>query len=468
MVLTCVQLVVLPWAFGGVDVGSQLFGALCAVPAFALALHASRGQFSRSAPGLVRDPVFWAGLVLFAYVAIQGENPAYVYGTAGTDWWLDALPHPEWLPAGMRVPFLQAGPWRTLLVWVPPWMLACALRHGITRRGTATVPLVVMAANGFALAAFGLVQRAAGTESIYGIRQTLSAEIFASFIYRNHAAAYLNVIALVAIALALRSYDRARRQGATGHDLSPLYTVFAATALCAVLLTFSLAGILFAAIGGAVIGVAVIFHYRNPLRRSGLARAGLAVTAGLALLIGGLATWAGADGFADQLGPKFGHGRSRSVQTRLAADRAGWEMWQDRPLLGWGAGCFRYGFTKYQKLEPQITHAGSARLFWEHLHNDWLEWLIELGVIGLLPVMAIMGTMLREFWRLQFWHQPSLLCGVLALVALGAHAWGDFPLQNPAILTTAAALAALLPHWSETKRPDPARESRGDDERRRI
>ncbi len=67
-------------------------------------------------------------------------------------------------------------------------------------------------------------------------------------------------------------------------------------------------------------------------------------------------------------------------------------MFAGRPALGWGAGGFRYGFTKYQRREIEITGTGLRRYFWEHAHNDWLEWLIELGVAGFLPVAVMAPT----------------------------------------------------------------------------
>ncbi len=100
----------------------------------------------------------------------------------------------------------------------------------------------VVAVNGFLLAAFGVVQRAAGQGDVYGIRHTLSAEIFASFIYRNHAAAYFCLVTTVAVALALHGLWRQQKTDTARHGPAVVQFLFAGTALAAVVLTFSFGG----------------------------------------------------------------------------------------------------------------------------------------------------------------------------------------------------------------------------------
>lgn len=457
-VTTALGLVWLPWAFGGVDPWAQGVAAALTTLGFAAALRPrSRRAAGSPARALLRFPVFWAGLALFAYVAGQQLNPAYVHRVLGHEWWLEAQPCIGWLPAGMTVPFADAGPLRTLLLWYPPWAAACALWIGATRRVVVITLLNVVAANGFVLAAFGLVQLAAGRNSIYGIRSAPSAEIFASFIYRNHAAAYFNLVLAVVIALALHTLRR--RSGAGGHGPAILYCLFALTALAAVVLSFSLAGAVLLLAGGTLLAGVTLVRFRREIARRPIRWISVVAALVLAGAVGTFAAASGGTPLREHLRIKLEGGARQSLRSRLLADRRGLEMFGDRPLLGWGAGCFRYGFTKYQHRELEITGTGLARHFWEHLHNDWLEILIELGVIGAAPLVVVLAAAGGFLVRRRFWRQPFLLWGVAGLGVLGVHALIDFPLQNPAVLFTASCVLGLLARWSQLAAgngPDPA------------
>ena len=122
----------------------------------------------------------------------------------------------------------------------------------------------------------------------------------------------------------------------------------------------------------------------------------------------------------------------QSVVMRQLAWDAGYEMSQEKPSLGWGAGGFRFLFPRYQMSRPEIVWQDPRRqqrfMFWEHAHNDYLQGLIEtgrigVGIIGVGALFAVVGF-LRNHGRRN-----------LAAMTL-AHAALDFPLQNPAILTS--------------------------------
>jgi len=451
--LVGLHLTFLPWAFGGVDTGSQFLGCGLGLGALGLALWPDAGSAPPIRPWsrLRRSPVFWAGVMLFAYVCVQAGNPAFDYHQAGTRWWLEPHATRPGLPTGMNVPFAEAGPWRSLLLWVPPWLLVCAIRTGITRRSSVVTLLTIIAANGFGLAAFGLVQRAAGSEAIYGFRRTASASIFASFPYRNHAAAYFNLVAMVAVMLLLRCVWRERHSG-WNRGPAILYLFFSLTLVAASVLTFSLGGIFLLAVTLAVLVPLTVSHFkRQPTGRS---RAPVIAAGLLALLVSALAGAAGLREMRASLEAKLADGGYTSIHSRQLAARQGLAMFADRPLFGWGAGCFRYGFTQYQQREPELTGMGGVSYRWEHVHNDWLELLVELGVAGVVPIGVMLATWLHGLRRLRLRVYPFLLWPLGGVATLAVHAWGDFPLQNPAVLATGAAVLWLIPLWQETSATD--------------
>jgi O-antigen ligase len=62
------------------------------------------------------------------------------------------------------------------------------------------------------------------------------------------------------------------------------------------------------------------------------------------------------------------------VEFRMAVYRAGWEMFQVRPLLGWGADAMQ------AELSKRISDFHQDEYFF---HNTYLEVLVERGVLGL-------------------------------------------------------------------------------------
>lgn len=445
VVLAALNLVAMVWAFGGVDVTSQVLAAGLGALALGAALWRPRDDRGTPWARLRRFPVFWTGLALFACVLVQAANPAFTYHLAGRTWWLESVPFIRWLPAGMTVPFADAGPWRQLLLWFSPWATVCALWIGLTQRATVLALLNVIAVNGFLLAAFGLVQLAAGQGDIYGVRHTEGAEIFASFIYRNHAAAYLQLVGTLAFALALHGLWR-RHASEASRGPAILHFLFAVTAVSAIVLTFSFGGVLLLA--GWILPVLVsgVWLLRARVR---LFRPGPLVAVAVLALVGGLAAVSGSEGLRAHVQTRLAGGPFRSLHTRLLAAKQGFEMFRDRPVFGWGAGCFRYGFTKYQRREIEITGVGLSRHFWQHQHNDWLELLIELGIAGMLPVAVMAAFWLRELVRQRFWRRPFLLWSTAGIAIIAFYAWFDFPLQNPAVLLTTACMLCLVTRWAE-------------------
>lgn len=120
--------------------------------------------------------------------------------------------------------------------------------------------------------------------------------------------------------------------------------------------------------------------------------------------------------------PLLGHGLGSTVQ-----EWPGWELsyWQARCA---DAACVQ--------AHPQ----GRFAALQDHLHADWLEWLLERGVLGTLALLLALGAPLLMVWRANDVRSSWLLA---ALAAALARALVDFPLHRPADLCLLAALCAL-------------------------
>lgn len=457
VVLSTLNLCFLPWAFGGVDPWSQLVSLGLATGTAVVALlprrHSSRSnsgcEWRMSMWSRLRSfPVFWAGLALFAYMAVQAFNPAFEYHLLDTTWWLVRLDHVRWIPSGMIVPYNDMNTWRTMVIWGSCWLTVCALWVGITRRRSILWILTGLSVNAAAFAAFGILQRAGGATSVYWTRPVQNVNFVAGLIYENHASPFFSLLACIALGLTIQFL---RRGGSHQDDSGPaiIYLFLALLSIVGLILSCSFAGIaLF--VSALLVMVLVLFWRRARASSRPHSTLPFIITAGFLLLLGaGLTAAVGYRDLQKKLASIAADGGGSEVKIRMLADARGWEMFADRWVFGWGAGCFRYGFTKYQHREPVLSLRNNVPLRWEHVHDDWLQLLIELGVVGAIPVGFVLGYWLRQAFRFRLWRCPAKLPILCGLAVPSVHAFFDLPFQNPAVLATVCALLPLLIRWAE-------------------
>ncbi len=120
---------------------------------------------------------------------------------------------------------------------------------------------------------------------------------------------------------------------------------------------------------------------------------------------------------------------------------AGWHMYLDRPWLGWGMGMYHWLYPRYRPaLHVEEGH---------YVHNDYLQFLIELGPIGLLLCLAWLAALIWLGWRLfrfaQAADQRFTDLGLsLACLSLLLHAGVDFLLYQSPMLILLGAYAGRL------------------------
>ncbi|MGH8436472.1 MAG: O-antigen ligase family protein [Pseudomonas sp.] len=113
---------------------------------------------------------------------------------------------------------------------------------------------------------------------------------------------------------------------------------------------------------------------------------------------------------------------------------------QERPLLGQGAGSFEAVFPQYPGQD--------IRLHFDHAHNDYLQFAIELGLLGSLPLAAFtllaLWHALRALWRRESVYRSGVGFGAaMGIIALLIHSSTDFNLQIPANAATLVVLCAI-------------------------
>lgn len=84
-------------------------------------------------------------------------------------------------------------------------------------------------------------------------------------------------------------------------------------------------------------------------------------------------------------------------QQRIGFWIAGWEMWKDRPLVGWGPGGYRLNGQPY--LDRVFTRRAIAQGYqgnFTHVHNVYLQLLVEGGALLLGAYLVFLGYLLRR------------------------------------------------------------------------
>lgn len=133
-----------------------------------------------------------------------------------------------------------------------------------------------------------------------------------------------------------------------------------------------------------------------------------------------------------------------SSTDRVAAWHAVTDVIAGHPVTGAGPGLRTLSWS-----DPQ----GGLMVF-AYAHNEYLQVLAELGVIGLVLMMVCLAGVLRVLWRCR----PSAAGGeaaataIAALVAVAVSALFDFTGHFPAIVLTAAALVGCAVPGSPARR----------------
>jgi O-antigen ligase len=121
----------------------------------------------------------------------------------------------------------------------------------------------------------------------------------------------------------------------------------------------------------------------------------------------------------------------------------------DFPLLGRGLGTFREVIPYYRsQLDfvkiSEVPHGA----FWHHAHNDYLQLLIECGIVGFLAMIWGLAKTIRQLFsglaRSTDWRVATVGYGLLSgMMALLIHSFFDFNFHIPANALIFCALLSL-------------------------
>lgn len=436
--------------------------------------------------GLLRDPLAWVSLALIAIFAIPFVNRGLcpdcdailIAGGASIE------PPISWLPYCVEVHgHLQVFSWFSLGV-----LSALAVKHSMLKRGK-RVLLEMLAWNAAALGVIGFVQQVTGAVGplwlpIPGVGPQGPAYFFSVWGYPNMAGAFFTFF--FAISVGLWQYRMQQMEAAPrAHEFDSIkppkhmflrahYMLFAVGVnFFSAIDTLSRAAMMLVSSLAVLMFVHVFMGYFGKVTQ--LARLKMIAFGVVAML---LAIFSIAMFTPKPVAKEINTLNETAVLNRITGKgvyhvEVSAAILRDSPLFGAGGWGYRHLSGPYleklypdPKKRPAIQVTGGA-----NVHNDYLQFLCEHGVVGgglILAVFVLLLIPIFRAWRRLYVYaifapnnkRPSkpfvLYCmatpviGILlGCIAVGIHAFGDCPLRTPAVLVamlmTLAAADGFLP-----------------------
>lgn len=360
------------------------------------------------------------------WMALPGRELAIAAGEAA------GIEQP-WRPIAL-VPYRGWNAFYAMLI--PAGALVCAAQLNRDQHRV----LVLIALGGVLLSAlWGVVQSVSGysvSTFFYGApRVNVPNGLFAN---RNHLAA------LMVASVPLFTLVASRAKGPRATVVKTACAALAAFALMMALVTGSRAGM---ALSLVAFGASWLVWRARPVRSSLQRRSalkqrwvpyafggfGLAMLGGFAILL------TQTTGF-DRL---LSAGSGEVEEFRFTVWRTIIDFAPAYLPLGSGIGSFVEIFKVHEPSEML------GQSYWNHAHNDWLEWAMEGGIPAIaLMMVAILGWLSRLVALVRNSHTGRIevqlgLAGAIILFILGAWSLVDYPMRTPAL----ASLAALCAIW---------------------
>ena len=479
--LISAPLFVAAWAFGGMrgDVLRAVMPPVLLVGLCTTLLLPQRrpgetaGEACRRVWGaILLDRFAWAAAGLLVYLCLPLFN-------VGTDPLLDSAAGAAGAqgdPRRVFLPFCVDGTEHAgVLCWFASALVAAlGVRHGLTRHGKRGL-YEALVWNAALLAGFGFLQIVTGARAPFWGDVTRPVHFFSVFAYPNMAGAYFTFGYALALGLWIfriedvENVSLLEEQGARAPAHPGLHAhypaLLCALLFCAVLATRCRAAMLLTFVLTALF---IVYVVCRPLTGDGPVRARrfrtiVTVGALMLALVGGVYVYAppevaqelrtlNAFSVSDRVTGKGGY------HTRVAT-----AVMRDYPLFGvggWGYRHFSMGYLAREGSEKFLQVSGGA-----NVHNDYLQFLAEHGVVGFGLMVLCLGLLLKPVY--QVWSRLSklaygrarsnmagssltvfsipapVLWSFLGFVAVLVHAFGDCPLRAASVLILLYVVPAI-------------------------
>jgi len=355
---------------------------------------------------------FAAVLTLMVLLQVLPMEPlARAFGAYPEALWQGELRPGQWSPnpnAGLRA-------WATFMALLVIAWTAARLRT--EHRG---LLWLVIAGSALFQATYGLMMHAAGSETVLGLWPRNNPDyVHGSFSNRNLYAGYLALTWPLAVAIWWRHSTPGIRK--LPFELRVAGSVISGAIIGAALLGSASRLGSAAGLGGMLVALVLWTRYRSHLSKAAIWP--IYLTAFAALIA---ATWYGLTPLAERLAvTSVEEGRFEVYGLMLTQLEPRW--W----LTGVGLGGFEAVFRQVQPADM-----GG---WYDYAHNDVLQWLLEMGLVGLLLLLAVAVALVRNA-RLERETIP-IYAGLAALMLV---ALGDFSWHIPATQVVLATFVGFI------------------------
>ena len=320
-------------------------------------------------------------------------------------------------------------------------MLCFLVTQTLQRSSQARKIAVVLGLYGVTLASLALLQGISSNGKLFWLRTPrLGGWIYGSYVNHNHYAGVMELLAPVPLVISL---SRLAQQ-----NVRLLAGIGAAVMVGTIFLSGSRGGMI--AIFVQLIVLAVVL-----LRQKRSIRIVLAVGA-FALVLISLLVWLGGKELTVRVTSISQDTRSEvSGGMRLSIDRDALRMFRQRPVIGWGLGTFPVVYPQFRSFYTNF--------FVNEAHNDYLQLLTEMGVLGFAAMIWFQTVLFFRVrrktgnWMSNVSGATTLACG-LSAVGILVHSLVDFNLQipaNAALFYAFCSIAAAPPLLQRSRKRRP-------------
>jgi O-antigen ligase len=264
----------------------------------------------------------------------------------------------------------------------------------------------------FLLSIFALIQKGTWNGKIYWFRELSIVSVpFGPYVNRNHFAGFIEMIIPLSLALGVYYREYAKR----------FFYIFCSVIMCfALFISLSRGGIVSFTVGFA-------FYTLMSIHEKKESKPMIFLILFVMLLISFLVYMG-----IHPLIERFTTMEAVRVHMWNSFLDAATDFW----LVGSGLGTFSH--------IAHLYHPEGSTSFYDHAHNDYLEFFIEMGFIGsvlfLFLVVSILTRIVTSLWR-QKAEFYIVLAGLTSIVSVSVHSLVDFNLH---ILSNALMLSVII------------------------
>ncbi len=362
---------------------------------------------------------------LMQILPLQTEFIGYFSPGAASTYSQVASADASWITLSLDPVITRLSLIESLALWL---MLALCLLLTTSRRRLRMLALTIVLSGVFQ-ATYGGLMTLSGTEyGFFTAKSSYTGYATGTFINRNHLAGYLIMCLAVGIGLLLGSLHDSQAHSWREHSRRLLQTllgpkarlrIYLAVMVIALVLTRSRMGntAFFASL--SIAGVIALLLSRHATRATLILLGSLII---IDLFIVG--TFFGVDKVVDRL-----QNTSTTTETRDEVVRDSLTLWGEYWTTGTGSGSYYGVFPQYRQ--------GDVTSFYDHAHNDYLQFGSEQGVIGIgllgaSVLLSFVTGLYSHYRRRDLLMRGLSFSSLMAIIALLLHSTVDFNLQIPA------------------------------------